>query len=118
MSWQCEPLRHGAPAQDITRMTVDLIQRLDKRSEIQIFRELFADVARIEGKMGILSRVAEAVEQPDGVVREVIFPAVKEQTFKDLVRTSGPHLRSLRQNVMARKCARHYPDAADFTEHG
>jgi hypothetical protein len=50
--------------------------------------------------MGILSRVAEAVvEQPDGVVREVIFPAVKEQTFKDLVaefRTSGPHLRSLR----------------------
>jgi hypothetical protein len=97
---------------DITRMAVELIQRLDKRSETQIFRELLADVARVDGKMQILCRVAEAVmEQPDGIVREVIFPAVKEQTFKDLVaefRTRGPHLRSLRQNLMARKFARHY----------
>lgn len=97
---------------DITRMAIELIQRLDKRSEKQIFRELLADVARVEGKMQILSRVAEAVvEQPDGTVRDVIFPAVKEDTFKDLVaefRASGPQLRSLRQNVMERKFARHY----------
>jgi hypothetical protein len=96
---------------DIARMAVELIQRLDKRSETQIFRELLADVARVEGKMQILSRVAEAVvEQPDGIVREVIFPTVKEETFRDLVaefRTSGPQLRSLRQNVMERKFARH-----------
>ena len=86
---------------DIARMAIELIQRLDKRSEKQIFRELLADVARVEGKMQILSRVAEAVvEQPDGTVgREVIFPTVKEDTFKNLVaefRASGPQLRSLR----------------------
>jgi hypothetical protein len=43
--------------------------------------------------MQILSRVAEAVvEQPDGTVRDVIFPAVKEETFRDFVaefRASG-----------------------------
>jgi hypothetical protein len=97
---------------DIARMAVELIQRLDKRSETQIFRELLADVARVEGKMQILSRVAEAVvEQPDGIVREVVFPAVKEETFRDLIaefRTSGPHPRLLRQNVMERKFVRHY----------
>jgi TnpA family transposase len=105
-------VRRTEVTDDITRMAVELIQRLDKRSETQIFRELLADVARVEGKMQILSRVAEAVvEQPDGIVREVIFPAVKEETFRDLVaefRASGPQLRSLRQNVMKRKFVRHY----------
>jgi hypothetical protein len=59
-----------------------------------------------------LSELAEAVvEQPDGIVREVIFSQVKEETFHDLVtefRASGPELRLLRQTVMQRKFARHY----------
>jgi hypothetical protein len=58
------------------------------------------------GKAGVenLSPVAEAVvEQPDGIVREVIFSQVKEETFHNLVtefRASGPELRLLRQTVM------------------
>jgi len=97
---------------DITRMAIDLIHRLDTRSEKQIHREFLADLKRVDGKMQILSRVAEAVvEQPDGIVREVIFSQVKEETFHDLVtefRASGPELRLLRQTVMQRKFARHY----------
>jgi hypothetical protein len=97
---------------DITRMAIDLIHRLDTRSEKQIHREFLADLKRVDGKMQILSRVAEAViEQPDGTVREVIFSQVKEETFHDLVtefRASGPELRLLRQTVMQRKFARHY----------
>ena len=59
---------------DITRMAIDLIHRLDTRSEKQIHREFLADLKRVDGKMQILSRVAEAVvEHPDGIVREVIF---------------------------------------------
>ena len=97
---------------DATRMAIDLIHRLDTRSQKQIHRELLADLERVEGKMQILSQVAEAVvEHPDGVVREVIFPQVKEETFRNLVaefRHSGPHLRLLRQTLMQRKFARHY----------
>ena len=97
---------------DITRMAIDLIHRLDTRSEKQIHREFLADLKRVDGKMQILSRVAEAVvEQPDGIVREVIFSQVKEETFHNLVtefRASGPELRLLRQTVMQRKFARHY----------
>ena len=53
---------------DITRMAIDLIHRLDTRSEKQIHREFLADLKRVDGKMQILSRVAEAVvEQPDGM---------------------------------------------------
>ena len=97
---------------DVTRMAIELIQRLDTRSEKQIHREWLADLERVEGKMQILSHVAEAVvEHPDGIVREVIFPRVKEETFRDLVaefRASGPRLRLLRQTIMQRKFARHY----------
>jgi len=97
---------------DITRMAIDLIHRLDKRSEKQIQRELLNDLERVNGKMQILSRVAEAVvEQPDGIVREVIFPKVKEETFQHLVaefRASYPQLRLMHQTIMERKFARHY----------
>jgi hypothetical protein len=85
---------------DVTRMAIDLIHRLQKRSEKQIQREWLADLERVEGKMQILSRVAEAVvEKPDGIVREVIFPKVNEETFQNLLaefRASSPQLRLLR----------------------
>jgi hypothetical protein len=62
--------------------------------------------------MQILSDVAEAVvASPDGIVREVIFPRVAEETFRHLVvefRVTGPQLRLLRQTIMERKFARHY----------
>src|ERR1700730_11730165 len=62
--------------------------------------------------MQILSHVAEVVvEQPDGIVREVIFPKVKEETFRQLVtefRASYPQLRLMHQTIMERKFARHY----------
>jgi hypothetical protein len=97
---------------DVTRMAIDLIHRLQKRSEKQIQREWLADLERVEGKMQILSRVAEAVvEKPDGIVREVIFPKVHEETFQNLLaefRASSPQLRLLRQAVMHRKFAGHY----------
>jgi len=97
---------------DVTRMAIELIQRLGVRSEKQIHREWLQDLERVEGKMQILSHVAEAVvEHPDGIVREVIFPRVKEETFRNLVaefRASSPRLRLLRQTLMQQKFARHY----------
>lgn len=49
--------------------------------------ELVEEAREVRGKAGILFRVAEAaVGRPEGVVREVIFPVVGEQTFEALVR--------------------------------
>jgi TnpA family transposase len=105
-------LRSMEVTDDVMRMAIELIHRLDTRSEKQIHRELLADLQRVDGKMQILSRITEAVvEQPDGVIREVIFPQVKEETFCRLraeFRSSGSHLRLLRQTLMQRKFMRHY----------
>ena len=79
----------------MTRMAIELIQRLDKRSEKQIYRELLADVARVEGKMQILSRVAKRLSNNPMAIREVIiFPQVKEETFSDWAPNSGPVART------------------------
>ena len=68
---------------DVTRMAIELIHRLDARSEKHIHRQLLADLERVEGKMQILSQVAE-------------------------LHVSGPQLRLLRQTIMEQKFVRHY----------
>ena len=61
---------------DVTRMAIELIHRLDVRSEKQIHRQLLADLERVEGKMQILSQVAEVVvEHPDGICTRGDLPA-------------------------------------------
>lgn len=97
---------------DIVRMMLEMIHRMDVCTENQIYRELLQDIKRVEGKMQILFRVAEAVvEEPDGVVRDVLFSRVKEETFQQLVaeyRTSGAQYRLIHQKVMRQRFARHY----------
>jgi hypothetical protein len=67
---------------------------------------------RVEGKIQILFRVAEVViTRPEGTIREVLFPVVKEETFHQLAvesRNTGPQFRLFRQALMRRKFVRHY----------
>src|SRR6476660_10258900 len=93
-------------------MLVEIIQRLDRRSDQQVYRELLRDLQRVEGKIQILFRVAEVViTKPEGTIREVLFPVVKEETFHQLAlesRNTGPQFRLFRQALMRRKFVRHY----------
>jgi hypothetical protein len=83
---------------DVVKMLVETIQRLDRRSDQQLYRELLRDFQRVEGKIQILFRVAEVVtSKPDGMIREVLFPVVKEETFHQLAlesRNTGPRVQS------------------------
>jgi TnpA family transposase len=97
---------------DVVKMLVEIIQRLDRRSDQQVYRELLRDLQRVEGKIQILFRVAEVViTKPEGTIREVLFPVVKEETFHQLAvesRNTGPQFRLFRQALMRRKFVRHY----------
>lgn len=65
---------------DMTRMMLELIRKIDTLTERQLDRELLHDIKRVEGKMQILFRIAEAVvEDPEGTVREVSFHASKKR---------------------------------------
>ena len=78
-------------------LLVQLVHKIGARAERRVEKELLADLRRVTGKTGVLFRLAEAaVEHPDGVVREVLFPVVGEQTLRDLVKeykSTGPAYR-------------------------
>ena len=60
----------------------------------------------------MLFRIAFAVvKQPAGTIREVIFPEVKEETFKELVaeyESTGPRFSTMQQQLMRKKYVYHY----------
>lgn len=92
---------------EITDSLVDLLVRvvhkIGARAEKRVEKELLEDLKQVTGKTNLLFRMAEAaVENPEGTVKEVLYPVIGEQTLKDLVReykNAGP---AFRLNVHAR----------------
>lgn len=77
--------------QNITDNLIDLIIQITNKvvtkAEKRVVKELLKDLRKVTGKYGILYRMAiAAVEHPKGVIDEVLYPAVGEQTLKDLVK--------------------------------
>ena len=97
---------------DAVRMLLEIIRRMDTQTEKHLQKELLRDMKRVTGKVQLLYRIAEAVmEAPDGTIRNVLFPCVKEATFCDLVaeaKASHPQYRSWYQALMRQKFMRHY----------
>jgi len=105
-------IRTSEVLDDITRMMMQLLHRINAQTEQQLERELLQDIKRVAGKLQILHRVSEAVvSHPEGTVREVIFPRIKEEVFHDLVaefQSSGPQYRWIYHTIMRNKYGRHY----------
>jgi hypothetical protein len=92
---------------DAVRRMLEIIRRIETQTEKHLHRELLQDIKRVAGKVQLLFRVAEAVvNAPEGTIRDVIFPRVKEDVFRDLVaeaKASGPQYRLWYQYVMRQK---------------
>ena len=97
---------------NIVRMFMEMIHRIDVRAEKKRDTELLMDLKRVDGKTQILFRLAEAAtENPDGTIRDVIFPIVKAETLRNLVaekEASGPQYQGMHRRFMKEKYARHY----------
>jgi len=102
---------------EVTDSLVDLliqvIHKIGVRAEKRVEKELLDDLRRVTGKAAVLFRIAEAaVEQPDGRVRDVVFPAAGgEQKLRDLVpeyKSSGPVFRFQVHTYLRASYASHY----------
>ena len=76
--------------QQLTDSLVDMLLRLihtiGTRAESKIDKKQFAAFKKVRGKARLLYKVAEAtIDQPDGVVKEVVYPVVSQKTLKELV---------------------------------
>ena len=60
----------------------------------KVVKALLEDLRKVHGKTALLYRIAEvAVENPGGIIKEVLYPIAGEQTLRDLVRefkATGP----------------------------
>ncbi len=106
-----EPLRYTLLAafcwqrrQEIIDGLVDLliqiVHRISMRAEKKVVEELVGDLQKVHGKTTLLFKMAEAaLEQPHGVVKEVLYPVVSEQTLSDLVKEYRAHGPTYRRHV-------------------
>ena len=111
---------------NLVSLLIALIHRMSVRAERRVQQAYIDEIRHVAGKAGILFRVAEAaVAQPEGIVREVIYPAAGgKRTLEDLVKeykASGPRYRAQVQLVMKRSYTTYYRrmlppllDALDF----
>ena len=105
-------LRARSLIDDLVDLLIETIHRIGARAERKVERELLDDLKRVTGKQNLLFELADAtLAQPDGVVREVVFPVVAEQTLRDLVKewkATGPTYRITLRTVIRNSYRGHY----------
>ena len=92
---------------EITDQLVDLFVRvlndIRLRAKQRVEREILADFIRVEGKQQLLFRLADAMwDNPDGIIREVLYPLVGEERLRSLVqeaKAKGTYHRSVQTRV-------------------
>jgi hypothetical protein len=87
----------------------DRAPALDDR---RVDKDVQQEIKRFANKNGVLRDLAEAVvENPDGIIRDVIFPVVDEGTLRELIidlRATSRTYRRQVQTVMRRSYGHHY----------
>ena len=105
-------LRGRSLTDGLLDLLIETIHRIGAHAERKVERELLDDLKRVTGKQNILFELADAsLAQPDGVVREVVFPVVGEQTLRDLVKewkATGPAYRTTLRTVIRNSYSGHY----------
>ncbi len=105
-------LRGRALTDGLVDLLIETIHRIGARAERKVARELLGDLQRVTGKQNLLFELAGAsLAQPDGIVRQVVFPVVGEQTLRDLVKAwkaTGPTYRTTLRTVIRNSYSGHY----------
>lgn len=105
-------LRARSLTDDLVDLLIETIHQIGARAERKVERELLEDLKRVSGKQNLLFELADAaLAEPDGVVREVVFPVVGEQTLRDLVKewkATGPTYRITLRTVIRNSYRGHY----------
>ena len=105
-------LRAQEITDDLIELLIQIIHRIGATAERRVERELIGALKRVTGKNTLLCLLAEtALANPDGIIREVLFPVVDEQTLADLVKelkSTGPAYRQHVSTVMRASYSHHY----------
>lgn len=85
---------------NLVELLLHLIHRINANAEKTVVKQIVGEIKRVAGKQSILLKIAQtAVENPDGVIRDTLFPIVGEQTLKDLIKEFKAQGESYREQV-------------------
>ena len=89
-----------------------IVHRIGISAERKVERELLDEFRKVRGKMTIFAKLVNiSVEQPDGVIKNVIYPAVGAETLRALVnefKSSGRQYRQVVHTFMRSSYGAHY----------
>lgn len=81
-------------------LLLEVVHKLRTRAENRVEGELVKDLKRVRGKQALLfALAAAAVEHPDELVKDALFPVVSEATLQQLVKEAQANERIFQQKV-------------------
>lgn len=105
-------LRRLEITDNLIELLIQIIHRIGVRAERRVEKEILNDLRRVSNKQGILFNLAQtALEFPDGIIKDVLYPIVSEQTLKDLVKefkSTGPAYREKIHTIIRASYGSHY----------
>jgi len=105
-------LRGRELTDSLVDLLTEMIHHIGARAERRVERELLDNLKRVTGKQSLLFELADAaLDRPDGIVRDVVFPVVSEQTLQSLVKewkATGPTYRTTLRTVIRNSYKGHY----------
>ena len=97
---------------NLIELLIQIVHRIGVRAERKVEKEILNDLRKVSNKYGILFNMAQsAINNPDGVIRDVIFPVVNEQTLRDLIKEfkhTGPAYREKIHTIIRASYGSHY----------
>lgn len=105
-------LRGREITDNLIELLIQIIHRISVRAERKIEKELINDFRKVNGKTGILFQMADAaINHPEGIIKDVLYPVVSENTLKALVKefkNTGSAYRQKVYTVMRTSYSNHY----------
>jgi TnpA family transposase len=72
---------------NLVDLLIQVVHKIGKRSENKVNKKIIAESKKVDGKQAILLDLARvAVTYPDGIIKEVVYPVVKEATLQDIIK--------------------------------
>nr|WP_275900732.1 DUF4158 domain-containing protein [Paenibacillus periandrae] len=80
-------LRSMEITDNLIELLNQIVHRISVRAERKVEKEFLNELRRVSNKYGILFNLAQsAINNPDGIIRDVIYPIVNGQTLRDLIK--------------------------------
>jgi TnpA family transposase len=93
-------------------LLIQVVHRIGVRAEKKVVKTLLEDLRRVHGKATLPFKIAVAsIGNPDGIIKEVVYPVVGEQTLHDLVRefqSTGPAYQKHVHTTLRSSYSNHY----------